>query len=290
MFSDKFVEVNNYSLFRKEYLDTSSLMPWIYTSIFDNQYAPELPDQIKNRLQLLFFLKLQYTVQLLEDDKKYIEITNKNGNIKEFRAINPIRLIAFSEIREWKYFINTIEAPELDPCREKLFNYTNKDIVMTGVTSVTYDKDCNATGCYFQYDSTHLVEHSELSKKLCIVSSMVDDCISTIHVRPDDDYLRYKITPIYHGRTLSFERYTHKKSLLDCSNARWEKVKYSTYTEKCLSILLEQQIITEEMAQYINEVIPEDSKIELEYLISASGELTDIILKNTIIDEFKILC
>lgn len=289
MFSDKFVEVNNYSLLRKEYTDTSSLMPWRYTSIFDNQFAPALPEQIKNRLQLLFFLKLQYTVQLLEDDKKYIEITHKNGNIKEFRAINPIRLIAFSEIREWKYFINTIEAPELGPCREKLFNYTNKDIVMTGVTSVTYDKNCNATGCYFQYDSNHLVEHSDLSKKLCIVSSMMDDCISTIHVRPDDDYLRYKITPIYHNRTLSFNRYTHKKSLIDSSNARWEEVKYSTYTEKYLSILLEQQIITEEMAQYINEVIPENSKIELEYLISTSGELLDIILKNTIIDEFKIL-
>ena len=64
-------------------------------------------------------------------------------------------------------------------------------------------------------------------------------------------------------------------------------VNYQKHTENCIGRFLEQNIITSEMAEYIKRVMPENTKMELEYLINSSGELDDIIFRNTIIEEFE---
>lgn len=287
MFSDKFTEINQYSLFQQEYIDTSSIMPWRYTSIFDNEYKPDLSQEIKDKLQLFYYYRLQYTVTVLEDDKKYIEIVHDNTNqIKEFRAINPIQLIVFKDPSEWNHFIHTIESSNLDPCREKLRDFVKDHEITTQISSVTFDKNCDATGMYFWYTSPNPINDSELIQKLHATSQLIPNCGVSIHITPDTNYLRYRIIPNYYLRRFGF-RNLSDKSIFHVSNFTSVCVNYQKHTENCIGRFLEQNIITSEMAEYIKRVMPENTKMELEYLINSSGELDDIIFRNTIIEEFE---
>lgn len=287
MFSDKFTEINNYSLFQKEYIDTSSIMPWRYTSIFDEEYKPDLSQEIKNKLQLFYYYRLQYTITLLEDDKKYIEILHNDTNqIKEFRAINPIQLIVFKDPSEWNHFIHTIESSNLDPCKQKIRGFVKDYEITTQISSITFDENCDATGMYFWYTSPDPINDSELITKLHTTSQLISNCGVSIHITPNTNCLRYRIIPNYYLRSFGFRKIT-KKPLFDSSNVVFQSVNYQKHTENCINVFLEQNIITSEMADYIKKVMPENTKMELEYLINSSGELDDIIFRNTVIEEFE---
>lgn len=289
MFSDKFTEINNYSLLREEYVSTSSIMPWRYTSIFDKNYKPDLEDEIKNRLLLFFYYKLQYSRQLLEDDKKYIEITHNAGEIIEFRAINPIKLISFLDSMELKHFISTIESPQLNSCIQKIIADTKEDVISARLTSFTFDKLCNSTGVYCECNVDEILDRSEVSKKIFDSMNDVDRSILSIHVNSENNYVKYKITPFYPVRQYGFRK-INNKTIFDSSNYVPMKVEYSKYTDKAISTLLNNQLITESMVDFINSVMPADTKFEMEYITNSFGEIEDIIFKNIIIEEFENVC
>ena len=302
MFSDKFTEINNYSLFRKEYIDTTSIMPWRYTSIFDDELKPDLSQEIKDKLQLFFYYRLQYTPKLLEDDKKYIQIVHNNNQIKEFRAANSIALLYLKDPSEWKHFIHTIKSPNLDLCKQKIYNFVKDHQITAAISSITFDENCDATGMYFTHSCPNPINDSELITKLHTTTKLLPGrvdvsnrseiyCGVSVHITPNTNCLRYKISPTYHLRTLEFAAPSDlpgsppiMKQIL--STIRYKAVQYQKHTENCINVLLEQNSITSEMADYIMKVMPEDTKMELEYIINSSGELEDIILHNKVIEEF----
>lgn len=50
IFSDRYTEVEKYSIFRQEHVCSSATMPWLYTSLVQDRYEPELSSPIKERL------------------------------------------------------------------------------------------------------------------------------------------------------------------------------------------------------------------------------------------------
>lgn len=50
MFSDRFTEVEKYSILRQEHICSSSTMPWLYTGLVQDRYEPTLPSPIADRL------------------------------------------------------------------------------------------------------------------------------------------------------------------------------------------------------------------------------------------------
>ena len=286
MFSDKFIEINNYSLFQKEYLDTSSIMPWRYTSVFDPVYKPEMTEDLKNKFQLFFYYKLLYTAQILDDDKKYLEITHKDDVIKEYRAINPIKLPFFLDPGEWNHFIHSLEITNLEPCKQKIFDYVGNGVIASGITSITYDSEGTATGLYFQHDPGISLNHSDVADKLCAASKSIVGMLPTVYINPIDNKISYNLALSYASRAFRFRKVT-EKSKYDSSNYTPMRVKNQSQTNNVINTLREYDLLTEEMIDYINEVIPEETKVEFEYVIDEHGTLTDIILKNIIIEEFR---
>lgn len=285
MFSDKFIEINNYSLFRKEYLDTSSIMPWRYTSVFDSRYKPEITEEIKDKFQLFFYYRLQYTAQLLEDDRKYLEITHKNNIIKEYRVLNPIKLPLFIDSAEWNHFIHSLEITNLDSCKQRIFDYVAEAVVAAGITSITYNPECNATGLYFQHDPSIPLNHSELANKLCVVASSINNVIPTVFINPINNQISYNIALKYSSRSFKYIKVSGK-AMFDSSTCIPIRIKNQPQTNKVIDALVKYELLTDEMINYINEVVPEETKIEFEYVIGEDGTLIDIIVKNIIIEEF----
>jgi Ribonuclease G/E len=106
-----------------------------------------------------------------------------------------------------------------------------------------------------------------------------------MHINPKDNSLRYKILPNYSDRAIGFLK-TTKHSLLNAANAIIEKKYYDNYTKECVEILIQNELITQEMVEYMKEVMPENTKFSLEYLMDSENNLTDIILHNTVIEKF----
>jgi|694.fasta_scaffold40934_2 hypothetical protein len=285
MFSDKFTEIKNYSLVHKKYLDTSSIMPWRYTSVFDSNYKPEISEEVKNKFQLFFYYRLQYAAQILEDDRKYLEITHENNIVKEYRAINPIKLPFFIDSGEWNHFIHTLEISNLDNCRQRIFDYVGESVVMASITSVTYDSNCNATGLYFLHDPSISLNHSELANKLCNASYSINRATPTVYINPLNNQISYNISLPYGARSFRYAKISGK-TMFDSSECIPTRIKNQPQTNRVINTLVEHKLITDEMVDYIKEVIPEDTKLEFEYSIDEDGSLIDIIAKNIVIEEF----
>lgn len=260
-------------------------MPWRYTSVFDSNYKPEISEEVKNKFQLFFYYRLQYASEILEDDRKYLEITHKDNVITEYRAINPIKLPFFIDPGEWNHFIHSLEISNLDSCKQRIFDYVGEAIVAAGITSVTYDSQCNATGLYFQHDPSIMLNHSELANKLCTAASSINRVIPTVYINPINNQISYNIALTYTSRSFRYVRISGK-TMFDSSECIPTRTKNQPQTNRVIDILLEHELITDEMVEYINEVMPEDTKLEFEYSIDGDGNLIDIIAKNIVIEEF----
>jgi hypothetical protein len=286
MFSDKFTEINNYSLVHKKYLNTSSMMPWRYTSVFDNNCKPEISEEVKNKFQLFFYYRLQYAARILEDDRKYLEITHKDNIIEEYTAINPIKLLFFMDSGEWNHFIHTLEITNLDSCKQKVFDYVGDAVTAANITSVTYDSECNATGLHFQHDPSIMLNHSELANKLCTVASLINGVKPTLHINPLNNEIKYNVALRYDSRSFRYPKISGK-IMFDSSECIPIRVKNQPQTNIVINTLLEHELITSEMVDYMKEVIPEETKLEFEYSIDEDGNLIDIIAKNIVIQQFQ---
>ena len=62
IFSDRYTEVEKYSIFRQERICSSATMPWLYTGLVQDRYEPELSSPVKERLNAA----LDYTPFLKE--------------------------------------------------------------------------------------------------------------------------------------------------------------------------------------------------------------------------------
>lgn len=286
MFSDKFIEINNYSLLKKEYLNTSSIMPWRYTSVFDDNYKPDLSEEIKNKFQLFFYYRLLYTAQILEDDRKYLEITHKDNIIKEYRTINPIKLVCFMDPGEWNHFIHTLEIVNLNECKEKIFKYVGNSIVVSGITSITYDESCQATGIYYQHDPQVILNHSETLDKLCEIFRSIRNLTTNIHVNPFNNKLRYNVILNYVERRIKFLK-TTKQTPYNSSNYVPYLIENQPQTDQFFDLLHSNNIFDDETLEYVKQVVPNNTKVELEFFINEDGTLDDIVLKNIVVEHFE---
>jgi hypothetical protein len=195
-----------------------------------------------------------------------------------------MELLPFTNIREWCNFINTIEAPHLDECLKKMLNY-QEEIIRTSFLSTTFDENCDATGIYIAPNLDVMRCDIDLIHKLNDASKEMSSCSCFMHINPKDNSLRYKILPNYSDRAIGFLK-TTKHSLLNSANAIIEKKYYDDYTKECVEILVKNELITQEMVEYMKEVMSENTKFSLEYLIDSENNLTDIILHNTVIEKF----
>lgn len=50
IFSDRYTEIEKYSILRQEHICSSASMPWLYTGLVQDRYEPELSNPIKTRL------------------------------------------------------------------------------------------------------------------------------------------------------------------------------------------------------------------------------------------------
>lgn len=81
IFSDIYTVKEVYSVLRQEHLYTSSMMPWLYTSLKDVKYQPAIADDARSKMNEIFVFDyfISHVAPAIFNDQKYFWV-NHNGD------------------------------------------------------------------------------------------------------------------------------------------------------------------------------------------------------------------
>lgn len=276
MFSGNFTVSDTYSLTTKEYLFTSDLMPYVYTSLFDDQYLPVLDEEVKEKLNKCYNYK---SIQLTGGEpagRKNLVIKHVGDEIKEFEIQTRYSYPTLgSKLVFWRHFCNNIGCPEFISVKEKIDKMTSAtSFEKTHVLGLSYDKDANPSSIII-FDSSYDVAEYETNAAL---SKVNDYC-------GEEGSMVRGIIAIGIDSRLSMRLNFNYPTFVQLVNDV-PRVKEDTPRRRSWHIdrLLSRGLLTEEQAEFIRSKVTANSTFDLEFFVE-SGEITDIHLKH-----YKILC
>lgn len=279
MFSDKFIVSDTYSLLSKEYLYTSDIMPWMYTSLFDDQYLPVLDQSIKDKLNSFFEYKFIHSTEGEPAARKELVIKHVDGSIKGFEIKNRFKYITPSYKQVfWNHFCNTTKCPELIPCKERIDKMTSDtDILSTKIFGITYDENADFSGIIIfdsSYDLGDYQDNDGLAKINDYCRDPYNFAKGVLVINQESDFIM--------RMSMNYPSQIH-----NVDGQPRVKKEYGKRRDWHIQRLLDREIITEDQAQFVRELSSGNTKIDLEFFISSGGEITDIHVRHYTIHDFK---
>lgn len=314
IFSDRYTEVEKYSIFRQEHICSSATMPWLYTSLVQDRYKPELSSPIKERLNAA----LDYTPFIKEaaepprNELKSLTVDYVGdthiGYISRFvRPVGDLGMGYYSS--SIKYFKEQTRTTHLVKQYDEMLKF------------IDIDKRPLFLG--FKHDSEGVPTHLAVQGHNFDLSEYGEDAIKVAEYLPR---LRNWSKPIvYHGEEST-------NILIGCAYTKWVTegpgrynpfqvktdmeakipVGYDQVADKHIEALINADLLTKDQARYVYSVLPgfDDSvqlsdlavayddaggrryipvyqyMIDFEYVIK-DGVLDDIILHRYTCREFK---
>jgi hypothetical protein len=281
MFSDTFFKADKYNLNTCEYISTFERMPWRYTSLTDPQYLPKLDSKVSSKLNKLFQYRYPHTVEILSDHNKLVNIEYVDEEIKSFFLHNPMKYATVSSIPSvWKTFASFAGIDCLCDCKEKIDRMTDvTDIIETDIMGIYYDKDANFSGLRL-YDPTYNLDEYSSNE---ILLSMNNFCKKQknargyINIFHDSDILSFILSINIPQVTLTPEERGNLKPVCEVAERR----------EISLNKLLEMGYISQEQKEFIESKCVGRTDYDIEYFISESGEIVDMVLRHYTVLNFE---
>ena len=119
MFSETYSLREKYNLNTQEHVSTCESMPVRFTRLADDRYGPELPESVKDKLNLYFDYKPQHVKDPIRDDDNDMFIEYKDGQLLSFFSKKFLRLSNITTVDSpnlWNGFLNYIQCPEINDC------------------------------------------------------------------------------------------------------------------------------------------------------------------------------
>lgn len=282
MFSENYIIVDKHSLINREYVSTLERMPWMYTSLYDKQYLPNLDENVYNKLQSFFTYRFpRSTDQPLLEFFKVFVIEHVNGDIISFDCRNNIQYDVLFENVILKHFCTSIQCEDFVECKQKIDKITGiVDARDTRITGIQYYNNANLKSVSV-YDSTYnLQEYSGnkiISKlnNLCIERNKIEDTLRGITtLYKNNDNIAYKFI-------LNYPRKLEPNKIL-------RSVEYvKEYRETYLKLFYENELIDDAQLEYMKDILVGESKFDIEFLINENEEIEDIFLYHYKVYEFQ---
>lgn len=291
MFSENFTISEKYSVIHKKYISSCDMMPWIYTSLYDSQYLPILESSVADKLNDFFKFRFLHTTHNLEDSSKNLTIEHLDGNILSYEIVNlfPYNIINQSNFF-WKHFISSIGCEDIDLCRNKINTMTSEtDELVTHVVSVTYNSDASFNSISIFDNSYDLNEfpNDTLHKLNNFVRDNADEFKGIIYFHPHSNDLRFKIminfptVDIYYSSNSIVPTDDIPQDLMVVSHTNKE------HRETYLPYLLKNDIITLDQYDYLNELLTDNCRFDLEFIVGDDGEIKDLFVYKITVYEFE---
>lgn len=281
MFSDTFCLADKYDLATGEKVSTVERMPRRFTSLESWQYLPALDQNIVDKLNLYFDLKIPHVSYPLLEEKKYFDIEYTDEGIRSFYSINPINWNVLTDpVNYWKAFVKTIQCPEMESCRTKIDQMTDvTDAHETMISGILYDQNANYTGLRLFDPTYNLQEYSnDLINKLNGYCLEQPDAKGTISFLQDRDMVGF--------RTL-FD-FAEDRVLKIGNSKSWKSsTMVNIMKPHILTKLVDNDIIDADEREFIETTCVGQSYFSLEHVATADGKLHSKHFIHHKVDRFK---
>ena len=309
IFSDTYTFHKRYSLTTQTELDEYSEMPWLYTPLVDTQYNPStIPTVTKQNLNKV--LDWQYTMRsrdTIKNEYKVLGIIHTNENaiksyVSRFDLSYDIlrreksHYIKGTETKHlndvWEQIENIVEVNERGPSGTRLRGMTQDQYgIANGVTVAAKEYDLSS------FNSSLLSELNEYStRNKMMVGGQLTICPDKVIYNMDLKYPRL-VSGMTEYETRDFKAMTSEEMFT-------KKIRPSYYqgANKHIFGLKRYNLLTLEQCEYImyniydmiehdgimhNGYNTSDFRINLQYVFSSNGTLTDIICSRILCNQFE---
>ena len=301
IFSDTYTFHKRYSLLTQTELDEYSEMPWLYTPLVDSQYNPSTISTVTKQ-NLNKVLDWQYTMKsrdTIKNEYKVLGIIHTNENaiksyVSRFDLSYDIlrreksHYIKGTDTRHlndvWEQIENVVSVNERGPSGARLVGMTHDQYgTVNGITVVAKEYDLSS------FNSSLLSELNEYStRNKDMVRGQLTICPDKIIF---DTVLQYP--RIISGMT-EYEKTEFKVKTGEEMFTKKFKPSFWQGLNRHLFGFKRYSLLTLEQCNYILEDIYStigtnfaDFKINLQYVFSSDGTLTDIICSRICYDQFE---
>lgn len=276
MFYESFNVSDTYSLVSKEYLHTSSSMPYVYTSLFSDEYFPVLSQETKDKLLGLLNFKNVFSTDATPPGMKMFTLDYVGDQIKgyDIRSKYQYNSLAFKTLH-WHRFCNTCDIPEFIGLKDKIDIitdvspsehsyfcgiYYDENVQASSVIVTDTDWNFNPFHPMLKTVDEYRLEEGSLSRSFVSLGNT-----STIKYLLDLNY------PI------------HVHSV---NGVLRPKIDYPSRRAWHIHRLQDRGLITADQAQFITDTVTGRSIFNIEFIVNDT-DVVDIRLIHTRIKEFE---
>lgn len=288
MFSDNYIVYDKFSLFDEKYISTGEVMPWKFTSLYDNSYLPDIDVEVADKLNLFFRYRYVHSIENLYDEFKNLIIEHDGESILEYKIYNVLKYATVNgHLSFWKHFTSSVDCPDLDLCKSKIDLMTDEtDELATDITQINYTNDGNFKSVVIHDPKYNLSEYEsndglKLVNELC--KNDPGNFKGLITLYPNSDNISFDLMLNYSPYTvipyLPANKRRYEVGIISQSN--------SFHNTKFKRLLLENKILIQDQVDYIDTILTENSRFDLRFEIDQNGTLNDIQLIHYRVYEFK---
>ena len=289
MFSAEFTTIHKYNLKTKERVSTVSVMPYDYTSLYDKQYLPNLPENVYDILKSYCQYKFAHIAHPLHDDAKIVKIEHTDGQIIKYEIVNPFPYFYISRNETyWNHFVEGVKCPELKICKDNIDRMT--DVTDDGVTFLTsmeynvdgefkyvnvYDSSYNLTG----YDDYEVMHRMNDYCKSYLSNSLLNP-VGLIGFSSDDIEMKFTIKLNYNDGMYRYGKLSPLPTSIELGSKELQR-------EEQISQLVAYGLIDPEDLDFMDSIFSEESMCDFEFVMNGDGTIKDVYLYNYFVYEFK---
>lgn len=291
MFSEEFLVVEKYSLKQQKYISTCSYMPWKYTSLFDSKYKPELPDNIKEKLEKFCRFRFIYSTAPLYDESKIVKIEHVGEEILSYEIVNPFQYNHLNTyVPAWKHFCDSIDCQEIYDCKETIEKMTSvTDEAVTYIQSVEYNVDGVFSNINIYDTSYNLDEYTNNTilnnlNNFCKRKSIANASrvAGIIGIFPNSTKIKFRMLLSYSNLHTEYHSISRRPSnIINYSN--------NIIRDWYIKSLEKYDILTVGHIEYMNTLFNDKTKCDFEFLLDENGDIEDIHVLATRVYDFESL-
>jgi hypothetical protein len=320
IFSDTYTVKEVYSVLRQEHLYTSSMMPWLYTSLKDVKYQPAIADDARNNMNEIFvfdYLISEVAPTIKNEYKTFCVNHNSNEHLSYESGID----LSYNALYQQRNLQHLIDETNTSHLRE-VYNKVTESIRTHHINPDARPScDKGATFCGYLYDISGTPIAVKVKQGQGLDYNITDNEVMSRLAA------HCKRNPLYLDGEMIFHANGRESFRLNCQyhTAFWRERKSSVKETRSVMTaernrekieLRDEQIsrehlyglssakgdfLTEEHGKYINSVFPDtrqvvfdngfrkglqNFRVDFEFVFE-NNELVDILLFRTTHNEFK---
>jgi len=290
MFSDRYYVAEKYSLLTYEHLSTIEKMPYRYSSLADTTYLPVLDDTLRNKLSLPFRWKspVRGTAEMdaSPDWAKYFIIEHNNGDVISYTDVVGLAWSSFHgnmklPLYKWNNFVGYTQLEEIRDVKPKIEAMTAKtDIYATSLNAIKLDPEGNFVSVLV-HDNTYNLADLDIGDKVeelhYFAQHRPNSVKGSIEMLHGGGYIYHMYLKYADGIVLNWN---------DKKVARQEKGIHGALSVKYADKLQERGILTQEQRDFVDTKSVYDTRCDFRWKLSETGEVEDIYLIHTTVEEF----